>query len=125
MLRADGSLVLINFVMAGGMTGDSAYQSPEQIADERVDHRSDLFSLGVVLHEMLTGQRPVRMALAQPGFAAEQVDDFPPLPRTHWRLQPLMDQLLAPRPQQRFGSAVELLQALRAELLRCRLPRGL
>ncbi len=125
MLRADGSPVLINFVMAGGMTGDSAYQSPEQIADERVDHRSDLFSLGVVLHEMLTGQRPVRMALAQPGCAAEQVDDFPPLPRMHWRLQPLMDQLLAPRPQQRFGSAVELLQALRAELLRYRLPRGL
>jgi len=74
---------------------------------------------------MLTGRRPVRTVLAQAGSAAEQLDDFPPLPRAHWRLQPLMDQLLTPRPQQRFASAVELLQALRAELLRYRLPRGL
>jgi class 3 adenylate cyclase/CheY-like chemotaxis protein len=125
MLRADGSPVLTNFVMAVGMNGDSAYQSPEQIAGERVDQRSDLFSLGVVLHEMLTGRRPVRTVLAQAGSAAEQLDDFPPLPRAHWRLQPLMDQLLTPRPQQRFASAVELLQALRAELLRHRRPRGL
>ena len=146
MLRADGSPVLSNFAMAampsiatppersdaasqyagnGIVTGDPAYQSPEQSAGEAVDHRSDLFSLGVVLHEMLTGQRPTRTVLTQPASTAEQIDDFPPLPRAHWRLQPLMDQLLAPRPQQRFGSAVELLQALRAELLRYRLPRGL
>ncbi len=146
MLRADGSPVLSNFAMAampsiatlpersdaasqyagnGIVTGDPAYQSPEQSAGEAVDHRSDLFSLGVVLHEMLTGQRPTRTVLTQLASTAEQIDDFPPLPRAHWRLQPLMDQLLALRPQQRFGSAVELLQALRAELLRYRLPRGL
>ncbi len=146
MLRADGSPVLSNFAMAampsiatlpersdaasqyagnGIVTGDPAYQSPEQSAGEAVDHRSDLFSLGVVLHEMLTGQRPTRTVQTQPASTAEQIDDFPPLPRAHWRLQPLMDQLLALQPQQRFGSAVELLQALRAELLRYRLPRGL
>jgi serine/threonine-protein kinase PpkA len=146
MLRADDSPVLSNFAMPvmpsiatplersdaasqyagnGIVTGDPAYQSPEQTAGEAVDQRSDLFSLGVVLHEMLTGHRPSRTALAQPDPTVEPIDDFPPLPRAHWRLQPLMDQLLALRPQQRFGSAVELLQALRAELLRYRLPRGL
>jgi serine/threonine protein kinase len=146
MLRDDGSLVLINFAMttltsivsppAGRdatsqhvaiekLNGDFDYQSPEQTAGETVDHRSDLFSLGLVLREMLTGQCPARFGPANPRLAAGQDDDFPPLPRAYWRLQPLMDQLLAPRPQQRFASAVELLRALRVELLRYRLQRGL
>ena len=44
--------------MTGMILGSPKYMSPEQVAGKRADHRSDLFSLGVVLHEMLTGQPP-------------------------------------------------------------------
>jgi serine/threonine-protein kinase len=44
--------------MTGMILGSPKYMSPEQVAGKRADHRSDLFSLGVVLHEMLTGQAP-------------------------------------------------------------------
>ena len=68
MLQDDGELKLTDFGTAlsmhsdetqiAGLIGSPAYMSPEQIKDEMVTHQSDMFSLGVVIYELLTGQKP-------------------------------------------------------------------
>lgn len=68
LLRNDGEVKLTDFGAAVsqhgdvtqlvGLIGSPAYMSPEQIREEKLTHHSDMFSLGVVLYELLTGQRP-------------------------------------------------------------------
>jgi serine/threonine protein kinase len=68
LLRDDGEVKLTDFGAAmsqngdvtqlAGLMGSPAYMSPEQIREEKLTHQSDMFSLGVVLYELLTGQKP-------------------------------------------------------------------
>lgn len=126
LFRADGTCALADFGIAGEvgpgtrmtsvglLVGSPHYMSPEQAEGEgELDHRSDLYSLGIVLHEMLTGQvpfdgdSPIRIALKHIR------EDSPRLPGPLAHLQPVLNRLLAKRPEQRFGGAEELLAALK------------
>jgi len=99
-----------------GAVGTIEYMAPEQIQESKtVDHRADIYALGVVLFEMLTGERPFKGNPAQVLFAHIQQpppdprDIAPQLPRNaaHAILR-----ALSKNPEDRFASAGELLQAL-------------
>ena len=54
----DATMTSSGHTQVGMVMGTPAYMSPEQVSGRALDHRTDIFSLGVVLHEMATGQRP-------------------------------------------------------------------
>jgi formylglycine-generating enzyme required for sulfatase activity len=99
----------------GRVLGTTAYMSPEQARGMPVDPRSDIFSFGVVLYEMLSGQRPFRGETATDTVAAILTQEPPPLPEgMPLALQGVVTQCLAKRPDQRFCSAHDLGLALEA-----------
>ncbi|HXY39605.1 MAG TPA: protein kinase [Vicinamibacteria bacterium] len=107
----------------GLMVGTPEYMSPEQVRGETVDRRSDLYSLGIVLFELLTGARPFQAATPL-GIILKQINEPPPLdgPQAAKIPPPLVEvlrRLLAKDRAERFASAGELittLQGVRAEL---------
>jgi len=104
----------------GQMIGTPRYMSPEQALGLPVDHRSDLFSLGIVLYEMVTGKAAfsgaglatlvLQIAQAQPDPVERSAADCPK------GLRFIIEKLLAKKPEQRFASGEQLCQALRREL---------
>jgi FixJ family two-component response regulator len=124
MLRADGSLALIDFGLAkqmrleaaitgtGQIFGTPYYMSPEQGHAEPVDERSDLYSLGCIFHEMLTGRRPFAAATPMAVIYKHAHAPRPELDEPLAELQPALDRMLAVRPDDRFQSARELLKWL-------------
>ena len=98
---------------AGIILGTVGYMSPEQVRGEAVDHRTDIFALGVVMHEMLSGARPFRRDTAPETLSAILNDDVPPLPAT---VTPALDSIvrrcLEKRREDRFHSAHDLGLAL-------------
>jgi eukaryotic-like serine/threonine-protein kinase len=124
MLRTDGSIALIDFglskdtALAGDVTdsgtifGTPHYMSPEQGHAEPIDVRSDLYSLGVMLFEMLTGEKPYRAENPMAIVYKHRKEPIPQLPGHYAALQPLLERLLAKSPTERFASAREAAQAL-------------
>ena len=127
MLDEGGRVVVTDFGIArmgdsaltrtGAMMGTSSYLSPEQAQGRQADERSDLYSLGVVLFEMLTGRVPFR-GETDVAVAMQHVSTAPPNPRT---LEPGVSEALAgvtmralsKNPDDRFQTADEFAAALR------------
>ena len=138
MLRNDGLVKVLDFGLAklggaqagslpeaeslntrsGMVMGTASYMSPEQARGEKVDHRTDIFSLGVMIYEMLAGRRPFEGATASDVMAAALTSEpvslaeaAPEVPASLWRI---VQRCLEKRPGQRFQSAGDLGFALKA-----------
>jgi tetratricopeptide (TPR) repeat protein len=101
------------------LVGTWAYASPEQISGQPLDHRSDLYSLGVIVFAMLTGKRPF-VANDMAGYLALHRDRPAPAPRDVSReipehLDEICRRLLQKAPRDRYQSAQEILYRLEAE----------
>jgi len=126
LFRADGRPVLVDFGLARDMTISSTltvagqflatprYMSPEQCLGRLVDARSDLYSLGAVLFEMMTGKKIYDGANSADVIAMHVSAPVPQLAELLSVHQPLLDRLLAKEPADRFQSAAEVLEHLGA-----------
>jgi serine/threonine protein kinase len=129
MVSYDGTTKLLDFGIAkalgrrsGSMTsigmvkGTSGYMSPEQIRGEPLDPRSDIFALGVVLHECLTGMRLFHGKNAEDGMLAALREDVQPPSRLSPDVTPALDAVtlkaLARDRDQRYGTALEFARAI-------------
>jgi tetratricopeptide (TPR) repeat protein len=103
---------------AGTTLGTVGYMSPEQVRGQSVDHRTDIFSFGCVLYEMLSGRSPVRRDTAAETMTAILHDDPAPLAGTVRTIPPAIEGIvtrcLEKQQADRFSSAHDLALALRA-----------
>ena len=126
MLRSDGSMALADFgiakrigsgldlTRAGTVIGTPHYISPEQAEGLPADQRSDLYNLGVMLYEMLTGTKPYRGDTVSALIFQHMHAPIPKLPDELSSFQPIIDGLMAKKPQDRYQNVDELLAALDA-----------
>jgi len=128
MFRDDGSPALIDFGMSkdlglaldvtetGMIFGTPHYMSPEQGHGEPIDGRSDLYSLGVILFELLAREKPYKAENPMAIIYKHRKEPVPQLPPLFAPLQPLIGRLLAKHPDDRFQGAGEAADALEQAL---------
>ncbi|MGR8949003.1 MAG: serine/threonine-protein kinase [Gammaproteobacteria bacterium] len=124
MFRSDDSLALADFGISkhlggswdltktGSILGTLNYLSPEQGLGQTVDHRTDLYGLGIILFEMLAGEKAFQAST--PGALVYQhlYADVPKLPDAVAEFQPIVDKLLAKNPDERFNDASEFVATI-------------
>jgi serine/threonine-protein kinase len=128
LIDKDGRLRILDFGLAkvkkeamltqfGTTVGTVAYMSPEQARGEDVDHRTDIWALGVVLHEMLTGEMPFKGEHEQAVIYAILNAEPHPLtsvaPKAPLELEEIVNRALAKRPEERYQAVSEMLNHLR------------
>jgi tRNA A-37 threonylcarbamoyl transferase component Bud32/DNA-binding response OmpR family regulator len=126
MLRTDDEIALIDFGLAkqlaldldltdrGLISGTPHYMSPEQGHGQKMDARSDLYSLGVLLYEMLTGRKPYTADNPMTVLYLHRNSELPDLPGSLASLQPLVHRLLAKLPEDRYATAEAAALAIEA-----------
>jgi eukaryotic-like serine/threonine-protein kinase len=111
---------LDSLTQTGTVLGTASYLSPEQAKGEQTSIASDLYSLGVVAFELLTGRRPFEGSSAAVEAAAHVTGDVPSVcdvnPSIPCELDPVFAKVLAKDPGSRYGSCAEFVAALRASL---------
>jgi tetratricopeptide (TPR) repeat protein len=113
---ADDSM---NLTQAGSMVGTASYISPEQASGLKVDYRTDLYSMGVIMYEMVTGRTP--FGAETPLATIRMHIDAPPVPPVFLNpaipdyINAIILNLLSKQPEERFASAREVAQALRTQ----------
>ncbi len=106
----------------GQSFGTTPYMSPEQLGSARVDHRSDLFSFGLVLYELLTGKRPFAEPDAEGTALAARIDRgrYAPVrelaPKTPRWLARIVARCLRAKPKRRFATTAALRRTLERKL---------
>ena len=126
MLTSGGQVKIADFgiariesssmTQAGTVMGTPAYMSPEQFMGQTVDARTDLYSSGVMLYQLLTGERPFEGSMSAIMHKALNVE--PPRPSdlsvtAPQALDAVVAKAMAKRPEQRFANADEMARALR------------
>ncbi|BAO45218.1 serine/threonine-protein kinase [Thiolapillus brandeum] len=104
----------MNLTMDGTALGSPYYLSPEQAEGKDLDGRSDIYSLGVILFEMLAGHKPYRGESQIEVIFGHLNQPIPSLPEEHRHYQGLVEKMMAKNPQDRFSSAQEMLQYMNA-----------
>ena len=124
MLRRDNSIALIDFGLAkrlrlqmeitgsGEIFGTPYYMSPEQGHGNPVDERSDIYSLGVIFYEMLTGEKPYQAENAMGIIYLHAQAPIPLLPARFAEYQSLLNMMLAKNPEDRLQSVADVEQWL-------------
>ena len=124
LFRSDNSAVLSDFGVARGLAANSRmthvgtvvgtphYMSPEQTKGNNVDGRSDLYSLGIVFYEMLTGTLPYQGDEAVTIALKHISAPIPKLPMQYLAYQKILEKLLAKDPEQRFQRGRDLISAI-------------
>ena len=122
MLTADGNVKIADFGVAHNATGDATqvmgvmgsprYMSPEQVQEHELTNKTDLYSLGIVAFELLTGNAPF-LGKSIPELVRKILDEPPPLlrainPDVPARLEEILNRILEKDPGKRFGSGQEI-----------------
>lgn len=125
LFRDDNSPVLIDFGIArlitgqsltqtnfGKMIGTPSYVSPEQAMGNKLDARTDLYTLGIILYEMLEGRKPFTGSSAMDIMYAHANSPVPTLSQDYGKLNNIVMRLLEKEPANRYATGLEVMQAL-------------
>ncbi|MGR9107621.1 MAG: serine/threonine-protein kinase [Gammaproteobacteria bacterium] len=125
LFREDGTPIITDFGIAKQCTVDSSltlegvalgsphYLSPEQATSKNLDGRADLYSLGILFYEMLTGEKPYSGDSPLDIILAHLSVPIPALPPALNRYQSLLEKMIAKDPKDRFENAASLVEAIR------------